>query len=86
MAGSGDVTLYAVTDQTGDLYGLSETREDAERVLRAASEYLREARDCGHPAAGAWVRKRLPLQVVEITPEDAQELLEEQTPVLDREP
>jgi hypothetical protein len=77
---------YAVLDARGECYAIEETRGGA--VIRQidATDFLREAAECGHPAAPRWVAQRLPLRVEEIGEEQASELREEGTPVLEREP
>lgn len=80
------MTAFAVLCQLGEAYAIRPTLEEAEEALASAEWYLDGAATCGHSAAGGWLRKRLPLRVVPVDAAQVAELLEEGTPVLDREP
>lgn len=77
---------YAILAADGECYALRDTVVEASAARVQAEEYLHEAASCGHPAAPAWVAARLPFRLVCVSVEKAAELLEDGTPVLDREP
>lgn len=85
----GDTVLWGwlVEDARGEPYALRERYGDAVRAARDAEGYLDGAATCGHPAAGPWVRERLPFKLRQVTVAERRDLLDEWgTPVLDREP
>lgn len=83
---SRETVAFAVLDAEEECYAIRGTREEADLALQHAGEHLYGAATCGHPSASAWVDARLPLAVVTVTEEERIEMLENGTPVLDREP
>jgi hypothetical protein len=78
--------LRAILDAQGELYALATNQVEAAARKGQAEAYLDGAATCGHPAAGAWVRERLPIEVRHVTATEGLALLEEHgTPLLDRE-
>lgn len=77
---------FAVVDALGECYAIRGTRDEANAALAAASDHLTEALGSGHVAAAKWVAEREPFGLLTITEEERIEMLEEGTPVLDREP
>lgn len=81
-----EIVAYAVLDALGDCYAIRPDRIRAERARSDAIDYLNGAATCGHPNATTWVLKRLPFRMICIDAEERDALLEDGTPVLDREP
>lgn len=80
------VTGWAVMAANGECYALRSTYVDAEQARTEAGEYLYEAIGSGHPRARGWVNERLPFAVVMVDDQERAYLVEQGTPVLDREP
>lgn len=77
---------YAVEDARGEVLALVEERDDAERMRLAGHDWLLDAGSCGHPAGPAWAAERRPVTIRIVTQEEADEIREEGTPLLQREP
>lgn len=77
---------WAVFDATGECYAIRRTRAAALASMEAATEYLDEALDCGHPGAVRWVAERRPLHVEPLSMLDEDRVRADGVPVLDREP
>jgi NTP pyrophosphatase (non-canonical NTP hydrolase) len=78
--------VFAVLDARDECYAIRDTYEAAVEAVKDAHAYLAEARDCGHPDAGPWVRERLPIRVEPVSRERAEAIRAEGVPVLEREP
>jgi hypothetical protein len=81
-----DPPLWGVFDQNDECYAIREEHPQAFGALREAQTMLGEVAACGHPNAPAWAYGRMPLEVREVTDEEHEEILENGTPWLDREP
>jgi len=77
---------WAILDAQGEVYAITGDPGAIAGLLALAESYLYEAASCGHPAAPAWVDERLPLEVVGMSIERADELRAEARPVFEREP
>lgn len=77
---------YAVKDQQGEVYALRKTSVEAQNAKVDAELHLDEAATSGHPRAAGWVGERLPIEIRPVTRQQWDELAEQGTPVLDREP
>jgi hypothetical protein len=80
------IAAYAVEDALGEVYAIRDSRVAAEEARSQAYDYLYGAESSGHPRAAGWVAERLPFAVVTITAGERDAIMEEGTPVLDREP
>ena len=81
-----EIVSYAVVDALGECYAMAADFVEAYKRKAQAEDYLFEAQSCGHPKAGPWVRERLPLRVLTVDADERDALLEDGTPVLEREP
>lgn len=78
--------IYAVEDAKGDVLAVTDDRDEAASFAAFGEERYREATDCGHPSAAGWAAARLPVTVRVVTAEEAEAILEEGVPELQREP
>lgn len=81
-----EVVAFAVVCAQDECYAVRDSLLEAEKARGDATEYLLDAESCGHSLAHGWVAQRLPMSVLGVTSEEREALLDEGTPVLDREP
>lgn len=77
---------YVIEDARGEALALCDEHDDVDKWMLEARAYFAEAWGCGHPAAGPWVAERLPVTSRVLTVEEREEILEDGTPTLQREP
>lgn len=78
---------YVLVDATGELLALTDDRDELLDVwMPRARAYFAEAASCGYPGAAGWAARREPLTVRIVSTETRDELLEDGTPLLQREP
>ena len=87
---------FVIEDSQGEAQAIRDTFEQAEQAIVECENYYYDAETCGHiPGSGGsgqpvdphdWVAKKRPFTIRPITADERDQILEEGTPVLDREP
>lgn len=77
---------FVVEDRQGEAQTIRPTVTEALKGIIDCNDYYHEAETCGHPAAPGWVKKKRPFTIRPITQDEHDRILEDGTPVLDREP
>lgn len=80
------MTAYGIFDAMGECLALTEDRDEAIELLHQGHAYYAEAASCGHPTAPGWVAERMPLTVRLVDAQEVEEIRDEGTPTLQREP
>lgn len=79
-----DIVAFAVMTANGECMAIRQNVTEAIEARMHGVEYLEGA--LGHPRAARWVMERMPLTVIALDSEEWLALLEDGTPMLDREP
>lgn len=77
---------FVVEDANGEAQALRNTQAEADKALADTEAYYYDAETCGHTDAPRWVAKKRPFRIRQITRAEAEQILEDGTPVIDREP
>lgn len=77
---------FVVEDVDGEAQAIRKTWAEADNALNDVEAYYYEAETCGHPRARGWVEAKRPFTIRQITRAERDEILENGTPIIDREP
>ena len=78
---------WLVVSATGEPQALRDTFAEAAEAVVHAENYWALAAACGHPSAPGYVQRLYPFRVRAMPDAEAEQfLLDEPTPILDREP
>jgi hypothetical protein len=81
-----EVVGYALMTATGECMAIRYDYMEAITARDQALDYLLAAESCGHSRAVSWVAERLPIRTLIVDAEEVETIMEEGTPLLDREP